>query len=881
MGRNSEVGIRLTATDRATGTIEQVRKSLGGLDGAAGLATKGMAGLAGAFGAGMVLQFGQQIVGAGVEMARMAGQAEQVAGSMQGLAASFGQSGDAMLEALKRASNGTIAEYDLMLGANKAMMLGVATNADQLEGIMKVALSRGAAMGLSTTQAFDNLVTGLGRGSALILDNLGITMQSLRAAEETYAASLGKTTEALSDQEKKQAMVNAVLKEAESVDLSNVDGMAASFAQAQAAVADMKVALSTLFGPAVEVVADAIATAATNAKTLSENLRGGELGAATRESEQAMRALNDAILLQEGLQAEAAGARAAMPALLQQELQLQQAIAEQEKAAAEARRQKDVAYNAGATAGAVAFLEQEATRQEEALASLKDELFGVQLVLFQFRQGFEEVGAAMLGPRTEMETLASILPPVAGAWGQLVTQIGATSAAAGLGASALAALVTPLQGIGIGTSTASGALAALSGDLQSSASAADLWGQYVNTAGKSSDGLRTAAGAASVEVQKLGSAAGGAVAGLAAINAEAINAANALYQLEHAAGQAAAAATASALSSIKASALQAAGTLGVAEAMQTYEDQARTLQQVGGYLARSGLDQTEVEFQLAAMTQEMTGATMDRVRAIEAEATALTTAAGASGGGGARGYASALGEATVAGQNFSTTLSGLQSSVQSALSGALNVDVGVDPAAFLPREDAVNENARRLADIMVNGFKDQSWLDEFKAEAPDIYGALREAQDPQTAAAGMLQQFQDGLLPGLIDKEAVKEKVKRAILGDANMSALAQEITAELAAEMGQNPAQVAGMVNQAMGRTAGDTKDGDVQTAVVSQLKSQTFMNAVMAAAGNAGAKWGDGFLTQVAGNVPPALVDLLVSLVAPRVREQNDKDKQREGAN
>lgn len=831
MGRNSEVGIRLTATDRATGTIEQVRKSLGGLDGAAGLATKGMAGLAGAFGAGMVLQFGQQIVGAGVEMARMAGQAEQVAGSMQGLAASFGQSGDAMLEALKRASNGTIAEYDLMLGANKAMMLGVATNADQLEGIMKVALSRGAAMGLSTTQAFDNLVTGLGRGSALILDNLGITMQSLRAAEETYAASLGKTTEALSDQEKKQAMVNAVLKEAESVDLSNVDGMAASFAQAQAAVADMKASLGELFGPAMVAGANAITAAVNELKEFSEAASADDLTRA---------------------QADAAEIAAQINVLERQRLDVVREIAGYKSEMAGAAERSDF-LGMDNLRGTMALA-------EEALRAIDAELAGLQGQFGETTGTADRLAAALVGLNAQA---------MAGGYGWQGLQNALAGATGAAGSTAAAA----------GTLTS--ALQAFTGGFESSASAADLWGQYVNTAGKSSDGLRTAAGAAAGEVAKLGSAAGGAVAGLAAINAEAINAANALYQLEHAAGQAAAAATASALSSIKASALQASGTLGVAEAMQTYEDQARTLQQVGGYLARSGLDQTEVEFQLAAMTQEMTGATMDRVRAIEAEATALTTAAGVSGGGGARGYATALGEATVAGQNFSTTLSGLQSSVQNALSGALNVDVGVDPAAFLPREDAVNENARRLADIMVNGFKDQSWLDEFKAEAPDIYGALREAQDPQTAAAGMLQQFQDGLLPGLIDKEAVKEKVKRAILGDANMSALAQEITAELAAEMGQNPAQVAGMVNQAMGRTAGETSSGDMQTAVVSQLKSQNFINAVGNAAGTAGAKWGDGFLQQVSGNVPAALVQLLASLVAPLVTAQQQAEGQRTGAN
>jgi hypothetical protein len=64
-------------------------------------------------------------------------------------------------------------------------------------------------MGITTEQAFDRLVTGLGRGSAKILDDLGIIVH-VTQINEAYATSLGKTADQLTDAEKKQALVNEV-----------------------------------------------------------------------------------------------------------------------------------------------------------------------------------------------------------------------------------------------------------------------------------------------------------------------------------------------------------------------------------------------------------------------------------------------------------------------------------------------------------------------------------------------------------------------------------------------------------------------------------------------------------------------------------------------
>lgn len=71
-------------------------------------------------------------------------------------------------------------------------------------------------MGISTTQAFNDIVTGLGRMSPLILDNLGITVD-LEATTAKYAATLGKSADALTDAERKQALVNAVMESSASL----------------------------------------------------------------------------------------------------------------------------------------------------------------------------------------------------------------------------------------------------------------------------------------------------------------------------------------------------------------------------------------------------------------------------------------------------------------------------------------------------------------------------------------------------------------------------------------------------------------------------------------------------------------------------------------
>jgi hypothetical protein len=234
----------------------------------------------------------------------------------------------------------------------------------------------------------------------------------------------------------------------------------------------------------------------------------------------------------------------------------------------------------------------------------------------------------------------------------------------------------------------------------------------------------------------------------------------------------------------------------------------------------------------------------------------------------------------------------LESSVSSVLSNALDPGVGVDPDKLLEekfafRESAINENARRLADLAVNGFKDQGWLDEFKAQAPNIWEALRLAQNPQEEAAFMLREFQDGLRPELIDKDRAKDLVRRMLLGDQNMAELAKEIALELAGEMGISVDEALGVAKSALGVKGGgglDIAGADAGTAIIGGAEAEALASGDKIAGGliealsktferltqagrDAGNAWGDGFLEKVGEGVPAALITILTNLITPGV--------------
>lgn len=136
------------------------------------------------------------------------------------LEAAFGKMSDRMglsatglMESMRAASNGSISDMSLMQNGMRALDFGVAKSADDITKLLEVAQDRGRRAGLSTERAFNDLVTGLGRLSPRILDNLNIILNT-RQVYEDYAASIGKTSDTLTDFEKRYALSTAVMQEA-------------------------------------------------------------------------------------------------------------------------------------------------------------------------------------------------------------------------------------------------------------------------------------------------------------------------------------------------------------------------------------------------------------------------------------------------------------------------------------------------------------------------------------------------------------------------------------------------------------------------------------------------------------------------------------------
>lgn len=115
---------------------------------------------------------------------------------------------DLTLESLRKATKGTISDVDLLTAANTALALGLPV--DELDDLFAASLDVGHAMGSTTLQAVSDITRGMGRLSPLILDNLGIIVNT-DLAYENYAATLGKTVSALTAAEKRTAFQTAAM----------------------------------------------------------------------------------------------------------------------------------------------------------------------------------------------------------------------------------------------------------------------------------------------------------------------------------------------------------------------------------------------------------------------------------------------------------------------------------------------------------------------------------------------------------------------------------------------------------------------------------------------------------------------------------------------
>jgi hypothetical protein len=214
----ANVRLIITALNRASSEIAKVKKDIEGVgkagkDAQGGLKTFGD-GLSSAWKASLAAVAAITSVALAIKEVQDAAKEGAAFQRMEEASASLARSLDAdmseIMDALREASLGMVSDFDLMQAASRAMMLGVSADSEQLAQLMEVAALRGRAMGISTTQAFNDIVTGIGRASPHILDNLGIVMDA-EGKYQAYAEAVGKTAEELTKAEKTQALLNGVM----------------------------------------------------------------------------------------------------------------------------------------------------------------------------------------------------------------------------------------------------------------------------------------------------------------------------------------------------------------------------------------------------------------------------------------------------------------------------------------------------------------------------------------------------------------------------------------------------------------------------------------------------------------------------------------------
>lgn len=213
---------------RLVGDIQSLDKAVGNLNKLATLSL-GLTGIQAA--AGTIQQIGQAIA----ETSQAGAQFTRLGENFTELAASYGSNGQAIMSAIESVTQGTLSQQTIMQQANNAMLLGVADTAEEFETLAKIAVDRGRAMGISMEYAFESIVKGVGRLSPLILDNLGIVLD----ADKTYgdfAQTIGKTADALTDAEKRQALLARLKVEVKDFDSTGVLDNAAAWERLSAAI---------------------------------------------------------------------------------------------------------------------------------------------------------------------------------------------------------------------------------------------------------------------------------------------------------------------------------------------------------------------------------------------------------------------------------------------------------------------------------------------------------------------------------------------------------------------------------------------------------------------------------------------------------------------
>ena len=169
----------------------------------------GLGGLVAAYAGAAATVFALQ---AAFDALNKAARAETIIQGTKALALEIGQSGPRILKEIKSITQGQIELSEAAQNINIALSAGF--NTEQISRLTKVSLGASRALGRNLTDALQRVVRGAAKLEPELLDELGIFTR-IDPAVNKYAQRLGVAATTLTDFERRQAFVNAVITEGE------------------------------------------------------------------------------------------------------------------------------------------------------------------------------------------------------------------------------------------------------------------------------------------------------------------------------------------------------------------------------------------------------------------------------------------------------------------------------------------------------------------------------------------------------------------------------------------------------------------------------------------------------------------------------------------
>ena len=160
--------------------VKKINESLASISSSGGEGEGGsIAGMLQVFGGNMMTKAAEYIAGLGSEVVQVTMQSMQLAREAEGVTNAFARlNKPGLLDNLKEATHGTVSELELMKAAVKFEDFKLPV--EELGVLLSFAQQKAKDTGQSVDYMVDSIVTGLGRKSLMILDNLGISAAQVK-----------------------------------------------------------------------------------------------------------------------------------------------------------------------------------------------------------------------------------------------------------------------------------------------------------------------------------------------------------------------------------------------------------------------------------------------------------------------------------------------------------------------------------------------------------------------------------------------------------------------------------------------------------------------------------------------------------------------------